>query len=63
MSYLRYLGLFALRGIQHILCCVFALYLFIFVSYIANFTGLPEDILSHLLGDMTAFHVLSIVFV
>ena len=29
MSYLRYLCLFAHSGVQHMLCCVFALFLFV----------------------------------
>jgi hypothetical protein len=29
MSYIRYLYLFAHSGIQHILCCIFALYFFV----------------------------------
>jgi hypothetical protein len=29
MSYLRYLCLFVYNGVQHILCCVFALFFFI----------------------------------
>ena len=29
MSYLRYLCLFAHSGVQHILCCVFALFVFV----------------------------------
>ena len=32
MSYLRYLCLFAHSGVQHILCCVFALFFFIYVD-------------------------------
>ena len=29
MSYLRYLCLFAYSGVQHILCCVFVLFVFV----------------------------------
>ena len=29
MSYLRYLCLFAYSGIQHIMCCVFVLFVFV----------------------------------
>ena len=29
MSYLRYLCLFAHSGVQHILCCVFVLFVFV----------------------------------
>jgi hypothetical protein len=29
MSYLRYLCLFAYSGVQHILCCAFALFVFV----------------------------------
>jgi hypothetical protein len=29
MSYLRYLCLFTYSGVQHILCCVFALFVFV----------------------------------
>jgi hypothetical protein len=29
MSYLRYLCLFAHSGVQHILCCVFAFFVFV----------------------------------
>ena len=29
MSYLRYLCLFAHRGVQHILCCIFVLFVFV----------------------------------
>jgi hypothetical protein len=29
MSYLRYLCLFAYSGVQHILCCVFILFVFV----------------------------------
>jgi hypothetical protein len=37
MSYLRYLYLFVYCGVQHILCCVFALSC---VPYVASFSGL-----------------------
>jgi hypothetical protein len=42
MSYLRYLCLFAHRGVQHILCCVFVLLCFstCYVHYIVSFSGL-----------------------
>ena len=47
MSYLRYLCLFANSAAQHILCCVFVLFFFV---YVASFSGLsifdcPFDIL------------------
>ena len=29
MSYLGYLCLFAYRGVQHILCCIFVLFIFV----------------------------------
>ena len=32
MSYLHYLCLFVHSGIHHILCCVFVLFIFIFVA-------------------------------
>jgi hypothetical protein len=37
MSYLRYLCLLAHSGVQHILGCVFTLFLFV---YVARFSGL-----------------------
>jgi hypothetical protein len=37
MSYLRYLCLFVHSSVQHILCCVFVLFFFI---YVASFSGL-----------------------
>jgi hypothetical protein len=43
MSYLRHLCLFAHRGIQHILCCVFVFICLRPVSYVPNvasFSGL-----------------------
>jgi len=51
VSYLRYLCLFAYSGIQHILCCGFALFFFV---YVASFSGLsifdcPFGILKRLL--------------
>ena len=38
MSSLRYLCLFAHSGVQQILCCVFALFVFVFVHYVASFS-------------------------
>jgi len=38
MFYLRYLCLFAYSGVQHLLCCV--LVLVVFVLYVASFSGL-----------------------
>jgi accessory gene regulator protein AgrB len=38
MSSLRYLCLFVHSGVQHILCCVFALFVFVFVPYVASFS-------------------------
>jgi membrane associated rhomboid family serine protease len=32
MSYLRYMYLFAHSGVPHILCCVFALFFFVFAQ-------------------------------
>jgi hypothetical protein len=42
MSYLRYLCLFAYSGVQHILCCVFALFSFVLCSFsgLSVFDGL-----------------------
>ena len=37
MSYLRYLCLFANSGVQHILCCVFVLFVFVLLPF---FSGL-----------------------
>ena len=37
MSYLRYLCLFANSGVQHILCCVFALFVLVLLPF---FSGL-----------------------
>ena len=38
LSYLRYLCLFAYSGVQHILCCVFVLFFFVFfVPYVDSF--------------------------
>ena len=40
MSYLRYLCLFAHSGVQHILCCVFVLFVFVLCTlgvYICQF--------------------------
>jgi hypothetical protein len=36
MSYLHYSCLFAYSGVQHILCCVFVLFGFV---YVASFSG------------------------
>ena len=33
MSYLHYLCLFAYIGVQHLLCCVFALFVFVLCMY------------------------------
>jgi hypothetical protein len=39
MSYLRYLCLFVHTGVQHILCCVFLLFLFVLCTpYVASFS-------------------------
>jgi hypothetical protein len=39
MSYLRYLCLFVYSGVQHILCCVFALCVFVlYLPYVASFS-------------------------
>jgi hypothetical protein len=32
MSYLRYLCLFSYSGVQHMMCCVFVLFLFVLLS-------------------------------
>ena len=40
MSYLRYLCLFTYSDVQHILCCVFVLFFFVCVPYVAIFSGL-----------------------
>ena len=42
MSYLRYLCLYEHSGVQHILCCVFALFVLVLctVSHVASFSGL-----------------------
>jgi len=50
MSYLCYLCLFAYSGVQHILCCVFALFFCVLCTLLACFCGLsffdgPFDIL------------------
>jgi len=37
MSYLRYLCLFAYSGVQHILCCVFHLFLFMLCTLYCQF--------------------------
>jgi hypothetical protein len=39
MSYLHYLCLFAHSGVQHILCCVFVLFVFVLPN-VASFSGL-----------------------
>ena len=41
MSYLLYLCLFAYSGVQHILCCEFALFIFVLscARYDASFPG------------------------
>ena len=36
MSYLRYWCLIALSGVQHILCCVFVLFFFVLLPYVAS---------------------------
>ena len=36
----RYLCLFVYSGVQHILCCVFVLFLFVCIPHVANFSGL-----------------------
>jgi hypothetical protein len=44
MSYLRYLCLFACRGVQHILCCVFVLLFFVLlVSLDCPFLIAPSE--------------------
>jgi len=40
MPYLRYLCLLAYSGVQHILCCVFVLFISSCVPYVASFSGL-----------------------
>jgi hypothetical protein len=41
MSYLRYLCLFVHTGVQHILCCIFLLFLLVLCTpYVASFSGL-----------------------
>jgi len=40
MSYLRYLCLLAYSGIQHILCCVFALLFFVLFALCCQFTDI-----------------------
>ena len=40
MSYLRYFCLFAYNGVQHILCCVFVLFISSCVPYVSSFSGL-----------------------
>ena len=37
MSYLRYVCLFVYNDVQHIMCCVFVLFFFV---YVASFYGL-----------------------
>ena len=37
MSYLRYLCLFEYGGVQHILCCVFALFVFVMCTQYCQF--------------------------
>jgi len=37
MSYLRYLYLFTYSGVQHILCCVFALFVFVLCTLCSQF--------------------------
>jgi hypothetical protein len=44
-SYLRYLGLFAYRGVQHILWCVFVL--FFFVALHDGIISLRGEVLAH----------------
>ena len=39
MSYLRYLYLFTLSGVHHILCCVFVLFFFVLCTHVASFSG------------------------
>jgi len=39
MSYLCYLCLLAYSGVQHILCCVFVLFVSSCVPYVASFSG------------------------
>jgi hypothetical protein len=43
MSYLRYLCLFAYSGVQHILCCVFGLFVASCVLYATSFSGLSDN--------------------
>jgi hypothetical protein len=40
MSNLRYLCFSVNSGVQHILCCVFVLFSYVFVPYVASFSGL-----------------------
>ena len=35
MPYVRYFCMFAHSGVQHILCCVFVLFFFVFVPYVS----------------------------
>ena len=37
MSYLRYLSLFPFSGVQHILCCIFALFFFVLYTLCCQF--------------------------
>ena len=39
MSYYSYVCLFAYCGVKHILCCVFALFFFIYVASVSGFSN------------------------
>jgi hypothetical protein len=46
MSYLRYLCLFPHSGVQHILCCVFVLFVFVLLALCCQFFWIAHFLLS-----------------
>jgi hypothetical protein len=54
MSYLRYPCLLAFSGVQHISCCVFALFFFV---YDTSFSGLSICDCSSVFSDVYLLHI------
>jgi hypothetical protein len=59
MSYLRYLYLFEYSGVQHILCCVFVLFVFVLCTLYCQFVWILQatdglvvsvDLVAHVRG-------------
>jgi len=64
MSYLRYLYLFAYSGVQHILCCVFVLFVFVWCTLYCQFLWIVHFWLPlSVFFNVYLFYYINIVFV